>query len=651
MLKVPSRLTLIGIGFSLAALAVVARAAQLQLARGGDYRARAASQQTAPVSLPARRGTIFDRNGVALAQSQETFAIGVAPRDLDDPARAASLIARATGRQREAVRAALRSGRVWLEWPGPYSWNDVAPLRDVRGVRLTRRLQRFYPRPSLAPRLLGRVDVRGRGGSGLERAFDSVLAGRAGSAVMLRDAQGRMYPAPSRPAADPIDGADVVLTLDAELQEITERALAAAVAEAKASGGDAVILQPRTGEILALSTIRGGGGAGGMVGVIGDPYEPGSTAKIFMAAALLREGKASPRDTVFTENGVWTNGRNTIRDTHKSGWLTMAGVIQVSSNIGIVKLSQRLTPAEQFAALRDFGFGSPTGVEFPGESPGRLRRPSQWSGTSAAALAMGYEMAVTPLQLAAAYAAIANEGVLLEPTLVREVRDPSGEVRWRRTTRPVRRVVPREVARLLSAMLRDAVEEGTGRRAQLGSYQISGKTGTTRRVVGGRYAEGRYTASFAGLFPSVDPQLVLLVKIDDPEGDYFGGSRAAPVTRTILEAALATPAVALDRGRLSRRAAPLAPEPPALVSAPPAGGTASLAWPLRDSGTGGAAVARSVPDVTGQSLRAAARALHRSGFQVRIRGWGTVTGTTPAAGEAAGAGSTVVVRAEQPGAR
>ena len=647
MLKLPSRLTLIGIGFSLAAVAVVARAAQLQLARGSDYRARAASQQTAHVSLPARRGTIFDRNGVALAQSQETFAVGVAPRDLDDPAGAARLVARAVNRPPESVRAAFRSGRVWLEWPGPFSWDDVAPLRDVRGVILTRRLERFYPRPTLAPRLLGRVDVRGRGGSGLERAFDSVLAGRSGSAVMLRDARGRMYPAPSRPAAEPLDGADVMLTIDAELQDITERALSAAVVDARASGVDAVILQPRTGEILAMATVRRGG-SGGPVGVIGDSYEPGSTAKIFTAAALLREGKASPRDTVFAENGAWNTGRNTIRDTHKSGWLTLAGVIQVSSNIGIVKLSQRLTPAEQFQALRDFGFGSPTGVEYPGESPGRLRRPSQWSGTSSSALAMGYEIAVTPLQLAAAYGAIANEGVLLEPTLVREVREPSGRVRWRSAVRPVRRVVPRDVARLLSAMLRDAVEEGTGRRAQLGTYQISGKTGTARRVVGGRYAEGRYYASFAGLFPSNDPQLVLLVKIDDPEGDYFGGSRAAPVTRTILEAALATPSVSLDRARLSHRQAAAAV--PALAEAaedPAPVTTARLAWPLPEEAAAPAS-ARSVPDVTGQSLRAAARTLHRSGFQVRIRGWGTVTGTVPAAGESAGAGSTITVRAEQP---
>jgi cell division protein FtsI (penicillin-binding protein 3) len=520
----------------------------------------------------------------------------------------------------------------------------VAALGTLRGVTLRRRLQRFYARPDLAPRLIGRVDVRGRGGSGLERAFDSVLAGRGGNAVMLRDALGHTYPAPSRPAAEPIDGADVVLTLDAELQEIAERALGQAVNEAKASGGDVIILQPRSGEILAIASVRHG--AGGAVGVIGDPYEPGSTAKIFTAAALLRTGKATPRDTVFAENGAWVIGDRTIHDEHKSGTITLEDVIRQSSNIGIAKLGARLTAAEQFEALRDFGFGTPTGIEYPGEAAGRLRRPHQWSNTSAAALAMGYELNVTPIQLASAYAAFANGGILLEPTLVREVRERDGSLRWRHPARPVRRVVSEAVADQLSHMLLGVVEEGTGRRAALGTYQIAGKTGTVRRNIAGRYVEGRYTASFVGLFPAVDPQLILLVKIDDPEGDYFGGFRAAPVVRTILEAALATPAVTLDRGRLSRQRAPEADS----AAAPVRGTAVVIAWPMPPAESSPAPAPRAVPDVSGQSLRAAVRTLHRGGFRVRVEGSGNVTGTIPAAGTPAQPGSTVVVRGAANGA-
>ncbi len=641
MPRPPSRLSLIALGFGLAALAVTVRAAQLQLVQHEAWRRRAAAQQTRRVELPARRGTIYDRNGVALALSQESFAVGVAPRDLADPVRAAGPIARAVGRSPEEVARVLRSERVWAEWPGPFAWTAVAPLRDVRGVHLARRLRRFYPRAELAPRLLGRVDAEGRGASGLERALDSVLTGRPGSAEMLRDHNGRTYPSPSRPAVEPVDGADVILTLDAELQEIAERALHQAVADAHAAGGDVVILQPRTGEVLALASVRRGGP--GAVGAIADPYEPGSTAKVFTAAALLRAGKAAPDDTVDTGQGTWTVNGRTIHDTHRAGVLTLADVIRYSSNIGIAKLGARLTAVEQYEALRDFGFGTPTGIEFPGEAPGRLRHPRRWTQESPASLAMGYELAVTPLQLAAAYAAFANHGVLLEPVLVREVRRSDGGVRWRHVPRPVRRVVSGDVAAQLAAMLRGVVEEGTGRRAALGTYQLAGKTGTARRTVGGRYEAGRYTASFVGLFPAVDPQLVLLVKIDDPEGDYFGGQTAAPVTRTILEAALATPAVALDRRRLSRRRAPEAPAPAAGTE--PA--AAVVEWPPRPGGDSLEGGSRAVPDVAGLGLREAVRTLHRAGFRVRLDGWGSAAGTAPAAGTDVPPGTIVRLRGSE----
>ncbi len=643
MFKAPSRLTLIRGGFGLAALAVTVRAAQLQLFQASKWRARAAAQQTTGVSLPARRGTIYDRNGVALALSQETFGVAVAPREIDDPSRVAGPLATATGRPKAEITAMLHSDRVWYEWPGHFNWNTVAPLHNVRGVYLQRRLERFYPRPDLASRLIGRVDARGRGGSGLERALDTLLAGRAGNAVMLRDAHGRLYPAPSRPSADPIDGADVTLTIDAELQDIAERALGRAVTEAKAIGGDVVILQPHTGEILALASVRHGTETAS--GVIADAYEPGSTAKLFAAAALMQHHKATPHDTVFAEHGTWHVGKRTIHDDEPHGMVTLTDVIRVSSNIGISKLGSRLTPDEQYETLRDFGFGMPTGIEYPGESGGRLRRPALWTSESAASLAMGYELSVTPIQLANAYAAIGNGGILLEPTLVREVKDPNGTVRWRHTVRAVRRAVDADVATQLSAMLRNVVEEGTGRKASLGSYAIGGKTGTARRAVGGHYEAGRYTASFVGLFPYNDPQLVLMVKIDDPEGDYFGGTRAAPVTRDIIEAALATPSVAINRSSIAQRQVPDA-APATEARGDTESSTASVTWPLAPTAPIADSTTHAVPDVAGHDLRSAARLLHRAGFKVRIEGWGTVTGSSPSAGTEAAAGATVIIRGE-----
>jgi len=459
---------------------------------------------------------------------------------------------------------------------------------------------------------------------------------------MLRDHRGRTFPSPSRPAEEPVDGADVTLTLDVELQEIADRALANAVREAGASGGDVVILQPTTGEVLAITSIRGGRPAGGLVG---DVFEPGSTAKVFTAASLLRTGRATPHDTVDAENGTWTLGTRTIHDTHPARRISLNDVIRLSSNIGIAKLGQRLTAVEQYEGLRDFGFGTPTGIELPGESPGILRHPRAWSGTSAAALAMGYELSVTPLQLAAAYAVLANGGILVEPTLVRDVRESDGRLRWHGAVRPVRRVVSRLVADQLAHMLRGVVEEGTGAAAALRTYPVAGKTGTARRAFQGRYAENRYTASFVGMFPAADPQLVLVVKIDDPEGDYFGGQTAAPVVRIILEAALATPAVALDRGRLVTRRAPPAIAMAARGPAP----RESLDWPLAPAEADTSA--RPVPDVAGLDLRSAARALHAAGFRARIAGWGRAGGTRPEAGTIAAAGTMVTIRAERGDAR
>ncbi|MGD0991431.1 MAG: penicillin-binding transpeptidase domain-containing protein [Gemmatimonadales bacterium] len=654
MIKRPSRITLVGAAFVLAAIAIVVRAVEVQLLHGDSWRRRAAEQQTVKVELPAPRGAIYDRNGVAIALSQVTYGVGVAPKEVSDASRAAGLLAKALGKQRFEIARVLASDRVWVEWPGPYDWNAVAPLKSVRGVYLEQRLQRFYPRPDLAAGLIGRTDQTGHGASGLERALDSTLAGRPGSAVMLRDRAGHTYPSPSRPAAEPQSGEDVYLTLDAELEEIAERALATAVATTRASGGDVVILQPATGEILALSSIRQKAEEGSG---LGDAFEPGSTAKLFTAAALLRTGKATAADTVFGENGHYVLNGRAIDDVHPNRELTLADVIRVSSNIGISKFSTRLTPPEQFEALRDFGFGTPTGIEIAGESPGRLRNPRFWTVESPASLAMGYEVAVTPLQLAAAYGALANGGVLLEPTLVREIRDADGTVRSVARARPARRAVSASIASQLIHMLQGVVEEGTGRSAALGTYSLAGKTGTPRRTVNGHYLAGHYTPNFVGLFPAQDPQLVLVVKLDDPQGDYLSGATAAPVVRSILEAALATPGVTVDRGRLAEVARQRRPVGPSAV---PAGDTAAgsaraeeaapvsdvvVSWPPSAAPPRDGARPRAVPDVAGLSLRAAARTLHQQGFEVRVEGWGKVAATSPEAGSAAPAGSTVTVRA------
>ena len=311
-----------------------------------------------------------------------------------------------------------------------------------------------------------------------------------------------------------------------------------------------------------------------------------------------------------------------ISDAHAThGTLTLSQAIRVSSNIAMAKFSSRLRPEEQFEMLRDFGFGTPTGAEFPGESRGILALPHRWQPMyTRASIAMGYEFGVTPVQLAAAYAAIANDGVLLAPTLVREIRDPSGELLYRHQPEPVRRAVTSEIARQLREFLREAAGTGgTGEQAQLSNYSVLGKTGTAIRFVNGRYVRGQYTASFAAIFPADHPQLVVIVKIDNPRGSYYGGLTAAPVTRTMLQQALASRRVAIDRGRLAARDS-TGPETPAPFARPAGPPPVVVSLPYRAPQQSDAP--RPVPDVAGRSIREAALALHRRGFRVSLRGLG-----------------------------
>ncbi|MCZ6760545.1 MAG: penicillin-binding transpeptidase domain-containing protein [Gemmatimonadetes bacterium] len=625
-------------------LLVWGRAAQLQLIDGDRHREQARSQRTELVDLPAPRGGIYDRNGVPLALTQEVFHIGIAPNELNDDRNTQAEINRyieavATNLalpHRDVTRAV--SGSRYAYFHGPFSSAQVRPLAGIPGVHPEGEYSRFHPDADLARSLIGFPESPGRPASGLERSLDTLLQGVSGSAVVLRDRSGRRYESPSRLDAFPIRGSDVYLTIDADLQEIVESALLDALVEYEATSGDVVVMAPATGEILALASLTGDGTA--QATVLTNPYEPGSTAKLFVAAALIEHGLVSATDSVWGEDGEYTHAGRTIRDVTKMGWGTLSDVIQLSSNIGIVKFTERLSSSHQYQVLRDFGFGTPSGVEYPSESRGILRRPSEWSGFSRASLAMGYEFAVTPIQLASAYSAIANDGVLLRPTLVRAVRNSAGDLIYQHRPRPVRRVVRSEVAALLREMLVGVVyREGTRSLAALTSYEIAGKTGTSRRVGPNGYIAGAYTASFASIFPASDPQLVTVVKLVDPRGTY-GSVTAAPVTRSVIEQALATPTGALDRRRLTRGVSDEVPGEPRSVWE---GSVNWYDWP-RVTGVQDRDTVALVPQVAGKSMREAASMLHERGLRVVVDGWGRVNGTVPAAGDTVAIGTLVRLR-------
>lgn len=661
-MKGPSRVGLVHLGLALFAIAIVAKAATVQLWQGRTWAASAMRQQSTERVIPAPRGDILDAAGETLAQSRETVKLAVAPPELKNRRLLREALQRA-GVSAEMATRAVDVRRKWVELPGRFAAADVARISAMRGVYTTPIIERSYASSEGTRRIIGRVDADGRALDGVELALDSVLSGTPGSATVMRDGRGRKFESPTAPGTVPVTGNTVVLTINHALQEIAERALADAVTRMGAEGGDVVVIDPADGAILAMASQRQDPRATASTALT-EPYEPGSTLKPLIAGVLLDKGRARETDVVNTFNGQYTINGRTINDEHRAVRLTLAEVIRWSSNIGIVQFAERLSPREEYEALRDFGFGTATGVPYPVEASGTLREPVRWSKQSGNSMAMGYEVAVTPLQLAAAYVAVANDGELLEPALVKEIRTPDGRVLYRHERRVVRRVVSPAVARRVRQMLIGVVEGGTAVRADLGSFTLAGKTGTARRTVNGRYALGEHIPTFVGLFPADNPQFVILVKIDNPKGAYVGGLTAAPVTKAVLEAALASRDAALDRHTLaaSRQERPL-------DSAGVARRTAEASRVARDSAaaqmpdedTAGTTpfVAllpaprppravpmppRAVPDIRGLPLRQAARALHTAGFRVQLVG-GVAGTTSPAAGTMAPAGSLVRVAA------
>jgi cell division protein FtsI (penicillin-binding protein 3) len=653
------RIGLLHAALALFAVALLVKAAHVQLWQRGRWAARAARQQVAVRPVPAPRGEILDAAGEVLARSRDVVRLEIAPREVRERVALRRRLER-LGVPRAAALRAIDPRRTWVTLPGTFLAANATAVAAMRGVYATPAVDRVYAMPEGLRRLVGRVDARGAAVDGLELALDTVLRGKPGSLRVLRDAAGRNFDAPSATLVPPTRGHTVVLTIDQDLQEIAERALGEALARLEATGGDIVVLDPHSGEVRAMASRRADPRSTAATALT-EPFEPGSTLKPFIAAGLLVRGRVRPRDMVDTRQGALTIEGRTIRDIHRGGdRMSLANVLKWSSNVGIVRFAERLTPGEQYETLRDFGFGAPTGAPYPSEAAGTLRPPARWSRQSAASLAMGYEIAVTPLQLAAAYASFANGGELVEPALVKEIRGPDGAARYRHTRRVVRRVMSPLVADRLRSMLVDVVTGGTAVEADLTTFLLAGKTGTARRTIEGRYAAMQYYATFAGLFPADRPQFVIVVKLDSPKDAYSGGSTAAPVSRAVLEAALAARDAALDRRALAdasrRQLDPVRAQALATTSGGAngsvrlAGAPASRA-PLRPAvlrlphrpARSPARAPRPVPDVRGLEVRDAVRTLHEAGFRVHVaRGpAGVAFATSPAAGTVAPAGTLV----------
>jgi len=558
---VKSRLLLFTVLLLAWCMAIGGRLWSLQVVQHGEFTRRADRQQQRVIELDPPRGTIFDARGRELAVSIEVESVFAVPRELADREGAATRLARVLALDRSKLARALDQDRefVWIARKLDPPVARAVRALELPGVYFLEESKRYYPMRQLAAQVLGFVGTDNHGLAGLEANYERVVAGKPGRRTVLRDARRGLAVPPGLPSADPVAGADLVLTLDSALQQIVEEELDLVVSGRRAQSGSVVLLDPDTGAVLAMASrptfdpnaFRAASEAALRNRVVQDAYEPGSTFKMITAAAALEQGVVSPGDRFDCEMGGITLAGVRISDHKAFGDLSFREIIAKSSNVGTIKTALRVPTADFYATIRAFGFGRATGIDLPGESPGLLMPLERWPALAKAYISFGQGISVTPLQLAGAFAAVANGGRLVEPYIVEEIRG-AGETR-RPHPAPVVRgeaASPRTIATLRELLAGVTVEGGTGRAAATPGYSAAGKTGTAQKAVPGRgYLPDEFVASFVGWAPAARPLFVGVVVVDDPKGGYHGGDVAAPVFGAIARRALLTRHVRPERER------------------------------------------------------------------------------------------------------
>jgi cell division protein FtsI (penicillin-binding protein 3) len=526
--------------------AAVGRLAYLQLLRYGDFLARAERQQQHIVEISPKRADILDRNVHELAMSAAVDSCFAIPSEIADPEMVATLLARLLNTPAEEIATRLASSRsfVWIARKLPPETAARITALNLRGIYFQREDERFYPKRELAAPVLGYVDIDEHGLGGIEYQLDDRIRSKPGRMMILADAHSRWFDSSEK---TPESGSSVVLTIDENIQFIAEKELAAAVAQTHAKAGTLIVQDPSNGEILAMASwptfnpnaVAGSSPEARMNRAVGALYEPGSVFKIVTLSAAIDQGIITPNDQVDCQMGAIYIAGHRIRDHHPFGVLTVSQILAHSSDVGAIKIGLRLGAPKLYDYIRAYGFGSPSGIDLPGENRGLLRRLENWTPISIGAVSMGQEVGVTPVQMITAVSAIANGGLLYRPHVVLALRKGS-----QRVTPPEpdpRRVVRATTAAALRAMLEGVVLGGTGKLAQLDGYTTAGKTGTAQKIdpATGRYSATQLIASFVGFAPINNPAITVLVQLDSPVGAHEGGSVAAPVFKRVAEQVLA----------------------------------------------------------------------------------------------------------------
>jgi len=663
------------------ATAVFGRLGYLQLYRHRDYLLRAQRQQQRIIEISPKRGAIYDRNMHALAMSIKVDSAFAIPNEIKDKALAAQLLSGVLGIPADLVESRLDSSQnfVWIERKLTPEKSEAITALNLKGVYTQAENKRFYPKADLASHVLGFVDVDEKGLGGIEYALDSQIRGKSEKIVMMADAHQKWFDGAE---ARRDRGANVVLTLDEKIQYIAERELAAAINKTHAMAGTVVVMNPNNGELLAVAnwpTFDPNAASAGtpaefrMNRAVSALYEPGSTFKLITLAAAFDQGITNPDEVFDCENGATYVAGHKIHDHKRFGMLTVADILAQSSDVGAIKIAERLGAPKFYDYIRAFGFGTPTGVDLPGESRGLLRPLTGWTPISIGAISMGQEVGVTPLQLISAVSAIANGGTLYKPHIVAEVRRGDTVVprEGLLATSEPRRVIQPETAATLRRLMEGVVLNGTGTRARLDGWTSAGKTGSAQKIDPntGRYSPTQLIASFTGFAPINNPAVAILVSLDSPIGLHEGGMVAAPVFKRVAEQVLPYLEVSPDvpvNERLVQAAykkqaqneaenledftpsdfSLLPEQPEALTSSAETHSTSNFnpSSHLTLAVTADEDTEISIPDFSGKTMRDVTEMCLRLGLDPVLVGTNLATEQTPAAGSQVRRGSRITVQ-------
>ncbi|MBI4402237.1 MAG: penicillin-binding protein 2 [Nitrospirae bacterium] len=529
---------------------VIFRLFTLQVLQAAELTVKAERQHRKAVTVEGERGTIYDRHGKVLAINVDVPSVFGVPSSLENPSGVARDLARVLHVRADEIEKKLKQERsfVWIARKLDPEQGRRLEGMSLEGIGTVMEGRRFYPKGPLLSHVLGFAGMDGQGLEGIERRYEPYLRGEKQIVVLQRDALGRTVFPKGLDEQGPAAGHSVMLTIDEVIQYMAEKELEEAVTATGAKGGVVVVMEPRTGAILAMAVnprfdpnaVRAISADRWRNRALTDAYEPGSTMKVFVAAAALEEKVMTPGTLVYVENGQMVVANTVIHDHEKAGWMTFAQVIQRSSNIGSVKTAMALGEDRVYRYLRAFGFGERTEIDLPGEGAGLVKEPQDWGSRSLSSIAIGQEIGVSAVQLATALSAVANGGWLMKPYIVSEVRDAKGRVVMQAGPQVRRRPVSPETALTLTGILEGVVAHGTGSKAAVPGYRVAGKTGTAQKIdpQTGAYSASLFVGSFVGFVPAEDPRMAIVVVIDEPQTEAWGGVVAAPVFQRIAEQAL-----------------------------------------------------------------------------------------------------------------